>query len=126
MHYTPQDQLAVLKLFCSTLDIWRRYGIRDANLADIGRHILIAQCEGKDINVHSIAECIGGPYETVRGRVNRLLESGLFCRTDNGTIQLSSDDESISKWTSASQQVIDNLLTVAAEINERHRNTEIR
>lgn len=126
MHYTPQDQLAALKLFCSTLDIWRRYGIRDANLADIGRHILMAQCEGKDINVHSIAECIGSPYETVRGRVNRLLESGLFCRTDNGMIKLCSDDESMSKWKSASQQVIDNLLAVAAEINERHRTTEIR
>ena len=86
----------------------------------------MAQCEGKDINVHSIAECIGSPYETVRGRVNRLLESGLFCRTDNGMIKLCSDDESMSKWKSASQQVIDNLLAVAAEINERHRTTEIR
>jgi Mn-dependent DtxR family transcriptional regulator len=86
----------------------------------------MAQCEGKGINVHSLAECIGSPYETVRGRVNRLIESGLFCRTDNGTIQLCSDDDSIGKWTSASQQVIDNLLTVAAEINKRHRTTEIR
>ena len=120
MRYTPQDQIAVLKMYCDTLHIWKRYGIRDANLVEIGRYILMAHCEGKDINVLSLAECTGNPYETVRGRVNRLLETGLFCRTDNGAIKLCSDDESLRKWESASQHVIDNLLKVAAEINKRH------
>ena len=120
MGYTPQDQLAALTYFCRTLDNWKAYGIRDANLVHIARHILMAHCEGKSINVHSLAECTGNPYETVRGRVNRLLETGLFCRTDNGAIKLSDDDESLRIWQSASHQVIDNLLKVAAEINERH------
>jgi hypothetical protein len=34
-------------------------------------------------------------------------------------IELSSDEESIRAWMSASQQVIDNLLAVAANINKR-------
>lgn len=119
MHYTPQDQLEALTFFCNTLDNWKTHGIRDANLVHIARNILMAHCEGKGINVLSLAESMGIPYETVRGRVNRLLETNLFCRTDNGMIELSSDEESIRAWMSASQQVIDNLLAVAANINKR-------
>ena len=90
MRYTPQDQLEALTFFCNTLDSWKTYGIRDANLVHIARLILMAHCENKDINVNSLAASAGLPYETVRGRVNRLLETGLFCRTDDGIISLSS------------------------------------
>lgn len=126
MRYTPQDQVTALSFFCQTLDGWKNYGLHDANLVHLARHILMAHAEGKGINILSLAECTGSPYETVRGRVNRLLEIDLFCRTDNGLITLCEDQKSQKKWEEASQRVIENLLAVAADINRRHSDTEIR
>ncbi len=126
MRYTPQDQLQAISFFCHTQDNWRTHGIHDANLVHIARHILMAHAAGKEINVLSLAEATGNPYETVRGRVNRLLETGMFCRTEKGMISLCPDNDSLRKWEEASRLVIDNLLAVAAEINRRHSTTEIR
>ena len=126
MRYTPEDQNLALSFFCNTLDSWQTYGIRDANLVHLARHILLAHSEGKGINILSLAECTGNPYETVRGRVNRLLENDLFCRSDDGMIRLSDDKAALKIWQEASHRVIDNLLSVAEEINKRHSNTDIR
>ncbi len=126
MRYTSEDRVAASRLFLFINEKWRVRGIRDANLQQVGWHILISQFEGKKTNPHGISLALDEPYETVRQRVNRLLETPYFCRSDDDNTLGLCSGERRHEWDAETEKIIDNLLAVAADINARRATTEIR